>query len=202
MKASAVAAVVTCAGVGLAVAGGNAARAQDWTTGGYDAQRSSWVRAEGKISTAALRKPGFQLLWKLTLAHESTAGRGVTAPVLLDLMIGYRGFRALGFVGAPPDHVVAIDTDLGLVEWERRFAPEAPATGGSPACARDMTPNLARPTNAALPTVIGGVGGGARPPPPPPGAGGGPGGGARPPAAAGPRPPGGPPRPPPPPPPP
>jgi len=162
MKASAVAAVVTCAGVGLAGAGGNAARAQDWTTGGYDAQRSSWVRVEGKISTAALRKPGFQLLWKLTLAHESTAGRGVTAPVLLDLMIGYRGFRALGFVGAPPDHVVAIDTDLGLVEWERRFAPEGRATGGSPACARDMTPNLARPTNAALPTVIGGVGGASR----------------------------------------
>ena len=155
MKALTVIAVVACAGA-------NPARAQDWTTAGYDAQRSSWVRVEGKISAAALRKPGFQLLWTLTVAHESTAGRGATPPVLLDLMIGYRGFRALGFVGAPPDHVVAIDTDLGLVEWERRFAPGAAPTGASPACARDMTPNLARPTNAALPTVIAGVGGASR----------------------------------------
>ena len=153
MRASAAAAMV-CLGV---VAGTPAARAQDWTTGGYDAQRSSWVRAEGKISAASLQKPGFQLLWKLKLDDESTAARTVTPPVLLSLVIGYRGFRALGFVGAPSDHVVAIDTDLGRVEWERRLSPGAPSPGGSPACAREMTPNLARPTNAALPDLIGGA---------------------------------------------
>jgi len=153
MRASAAAAMV-CLGV---VARTPAARAQDWTTGGYDAQRSSWVRAEGKISAASLQKPGFQLLWKLKLDDESTAGL-VTPPVLLSLVIGYRGFRALGFVGARSDHVVAIDTDLGRVEWERRLSPGAPSPGGSPACAREMTPNLARPTNAALPDLIGGAG--------------------------------------------
>ena len=41
------AAVVAVAAVATA---GNPARAQDWTTAGYDAQRSSWVRAPGKIS--------------------------------------------------------------------------------------------------------------------------------------------------------
>ena len=153
MRASAAAAMV-CLGI---VAVTPAARAQDWTTGGYDAQRSSWVRAEGKISAASLQKPGFQLLWKLKLDDESTAARTVTPPVLLSLVIGYRGFRALGFVGAPSDHVVAIDTDLGRVEWERRLSPGAPSPGGSPACAREMTPNLARPTNAALPDLIGGA---------------------------------------------
>jgi outer membrane protein assembly factor BamB len=147
------------------VAAGNPARAQDWTTAGYDAQRSSWVRASGKISAARLRKPGFELLWQLRLADEASAQRAarpVTPPVLLDLLIGYRGFRALGFAGAPSDRVVAIDTDLGRVEWERRFAP-APPAGGSSACARAMTPNLARPTNAALPALIGGASRGARP---------------------------------------
>ena len=156
MRAAAVVAVIAVA------AGGNRARAQDWTTAGYDAQRTSWVRGAGKISAATLRQPGFQLLWKLDLADASAGARVVTPPVLLDLLIGYRGFRALGFVGAPSDRVVAIDTDLGQVEWDRRFAPNAPP-GRSPACARALTPNVARPTSAALPTLIGGASRAAQP---------------------------------------
>ena len=156
MRASPLMAVVMSAGLALGGAGADTARAQDWTTAGYDAQRSSWVRAEGKISAARLQRPGFQLLWKLEVADPSTAERALTPPVLLDLVIGYRGFRALAFVAAPSDHVVAIDTDLGRVEWERQFAPGAPSAGSLPACVREMTPNLARPTNAALPILIGG----------------------------------------------
>jgi outer membrane protein assembly factor BamB len=148
-------AVVMSAGLALGGTRADGARAQDWTTAGYDAQRSSWVRAEGKISAATLQRPGFQLLWKLEVADPSTAARALTPPVLLDLVIGYRGFRALAFVAAPSDHVVAMDTDLGRVEWERRLAQGGPPAG-SPACARAITPSLARPTNAALPTVIGG----------------------------------------------
>src|SRR6266702_429163 len=163
MRAAPFMAVVT-AGVALVGAGADSARAQDWTTAGYDAQRSSWVRAEGKISAATLRRPGFQLLWKLEVADPSTAERALTPPVLLDLVIGYRGFRALAFVAASSDHVVAIDTDLGRVEWERQFAPGAPSTGGLPACVREVTPNLARPTNAALPILIGGAGSRTRQP--------------------------------------
>lgn len=163
MRASPFMAVVT-AGVALVGAGADSARAQDWTTAGYDAQRSSWVRAEGKISAATLQRPGFQLLWKVEVADPSTAERALTPPVLLDLVIGYRGFRALAFVAAPSDQVVAIDTDLGRVEWERQFAPGAPSTGGLPACGREMTPNLARPTNAALPILIGGAGSRTRQP--------------------------------------
>src|SRR5256884_7626464 len=160
MRAAAVVAVVAVA------AAGTPAIVVDWSTAGYVAHRSSWVRAPGKISAASLRKPGFELLWKLGLADEASAARGLTPPMLLDLLIGYRGFRALGFVGAPSDRVVAIDTDLGRVEWDRRFAPDAPPARGSPACARPMTPNLARPTNPALPALIGGA---PRPPQPPPG---------------------------------
>jgi len=163
MRAAPFTAVVT-AGVALVGAGADNARAQDWTTAGYDAQRSSWVRAEGKISAATLQRPGFQLLWKVEVADPSTAERALTPPVLLDLVIGYRGFRALAFVTAPSDHVVAIDTDLGRVEWERQFAPGAPSPGGLPACVREMTPNLARPTNAALPILIGGAGSRTRQP--------------------------------------
>ncbi|PYP52262.1 MAG: hypothetical protein DMD45_05235 [Gemmatimonadetes bacterium] len=156
MKALTVIVVVACAGA-------NSARAQDWTTAGYDAQRSSWVRAQGKISAASVQQPGFQLLWKLALAEQSSGARALTPPVLLDLLIGYRGFRALAFVGAPSDRVVAIDTDLGRMEWERRFASDAPPAGAAPTCARAMTPSLARPTNATLPALIGGASRAAQP---------------------------------------
>ena len=39
----------------------------DWTTGGFDAQRSHWVRNDAKISVESMRKPGFALDWKLNL---------------------------------------------------------------------------------------------------------------------------------------
>jgi outer membrane protein assembly factor BamB len=108
-----------------------------------------------------MRKPGFQFLWKLNVSDDSTQASAVTPPVLLDLVISYRGFRALGFVGVGTDHVVALDTDLGRLEWERRFARAAPSRGSPSHCDALTIPNLTRPTNAAFPTVAGGYGGGS-----------------------------------------
>src|SRR5947207_15964378 len=88
----------------------------DWTTSGADAQRSSWVRADPRISPDSMRKPGFQLAWKVKLASE------LTPPALLDRYIGYRGFRSLGFLGAGSDNIYAIDTDLGRIEWQKHFS--------------------------------------------------------------------------------
>jgi len=134
--------------------------AQEWTTGGYDAQRSSWVRTDPKISPAGMRKPGFQFLWKLSASDDSSQASAVTPPVLLDLVISYRGFRALGFVGVGADHVAALDTDLGRMEWERRFARTAPDRASPPRCDALTIPNLSRPTHAAFPIVAAGYGGG------------------------------------------
>jgi len=152
MKRSAAAAAVC---VGGALAGANPAPAQDWTTAGYDAQRSSWVRGDAKISPESMRAPGFQFLWKLKVTADSTQSNALAPPVLLDLVIGYRGFRSLGFVGGTADHVFTVDTDLGRMEWDRQFASRAPSHDGSPGCPVEMTPNLARPTNAAFPALVG-----------------------------------------------
>lgn len=157
MRASALSAL---AWLSVVTGGTTPAWAQEWTTSGYDAQRSSWVRTDTKISPAGMQKPGFQFLWKLQVTDESTQAHAATPPVLLDLVISYRGFRALGFVGAGADHIVALDTDLGRLEWERRLTPAGPAHGSVHPCAALMTPNLARPTNAAFPTVVAGYGGG------------------------------------------
>ena len=74
----------------------------DWTTIGNDAQRSSWVRGDGKISVDTMRKAGFQLVWKLKLKNEPRQLNSLTPPALFDFYIGYRGFRSLHCWAAAP----------------------------------------------------------------------------------------------------
>ena len=152
----------------LALAAMSAAHGQfgrgggDWTTSGSDAQRSSWLRAEAKISSESMQKPGFQFLWKVKLANEPKQLNALTVPVLLNFYIGYRGFRSLAFTGGSSDNIFAIDTDLGRLEWQKHLA--APAqSGGSLACPGGMSANLSRPTATAFPGAPpAGRGGGGR----------------------------------------
>ena len=71
----------------------------DWTTIGMDAQRSSWVRSDRKVSAETVAGPEFQFLWRMQTSNESRGGAALTAPVLLDFLISHRGFRSLAFVG-------------------------------------------------------------------------------------------------------
>ena len=48
-----------------------AQRGGDWMTIGNDAQRSSWVRSDAKISIDTMRKPGFELVWKVKVKNEA-----------------------------------------------------------------------------------------------------------------------------------
>jgi outer membrane protein assembly factor BamB len=124
----------------------------DWMTSGADAQRSSWVRSDPRISRDRMQKGGFGLAWKIKLAEEPTA------PVTLEHYIGYRGFRSLAFMGSASGNIVAVDTDLGRVEWQKRLAPAAP-----PACSAGTVINVTRPTFAGFPPAPGrGGGGGGR----------------------------------------
>lgn len=120
----------------------------DWSTSGFDAQRSSWVRGDAKISLAALKKGGFAQDWKLNLNPKGASEHLLTPPLLIDFYIGYRGFRSLAFLGSGANGVVAIDTDLGRVEWDKEFASGA-ATGP---CASGIT-QITRPANAAYPPM-------------------------------------------------
>src|SRR6266705_7062937 len=94
-----------------------AQRGQEWLTSNVDAQRSSWVRTDSKISKESMQKPGFQFLWKMKLDNDAKQLNSLTQPVLLDRLIGYRGFKSLAFVGASSDALYAVDYDLGLVYW-------------------------------------------------------------------------------------
>jgi outer membrane protein assembly factor BamB len=131
----------------------------DWMTAGSDAQRSSWIRNDPKISRESMQKPGFQFLWKVKLNNEPVQLNSLSPAILLDFYIGYRGFRSLAFVGGSSNNVFAIDTDLARIEWQRRLPSAASAHSGTPGCPGGMTANLARPTTSAFP-MPGGRGGG------------------------------------------
>ena len=144
---------VACLGVWMGAANAQFGRgAGDWITNGADAQRSSWIRTDAKISRESLQKPGFEFLWKLKL--DANAKQSFAPPVLLNSYIGYRGFRSLAFVGVTSNKVVGIDTDLGKIEWQKQL----PGDGASSACDGLMT-SLTRPATAAFPGAGGGGGG-------------------------------------------
>src|SRR5215470_17919448 len=94
---------------------------QEWLTSNADAQHSSWIRADSKISKEGMQKPGFQFLWKMKLDNEAKQLNSLMQPVLLDRLIGYRGFKSLAFVGASSDTLYAIDDDLARLYWKTHF---------------------------------------------------------------------------------
>jgi len=127
--------------------------AADWITNGGDAQRSAWIRTDAKISKDSLEKPGFQFLWKVKLGSEERQPGILTAPVLLDRYIGYRGFRSLGFMGSGSNSVYAVDTDLGRIEWQKQLSSESRPQSGSTGCAAAFVTEVTRPGTAEIPSA-------------------------------------------------
>ncbi|MBI1357408.1 MAG: PQQ-binding-like beta-propeller repeat protein [Acidobacteria bacterium] len=138
------------------------ALAQDWTTIGNDAQRSSWLRSDSKITPTTVGTPEFQLAWKMQLENEVRGPHALTPPVLLDFLISHQGFRSLAFLGGSEGAVFTIDTDLARKEWERRFGMEMQYPAVTAECPGGMTSSLSRPTTTALPALAGISGFGSR----------------------------------------
>jgi len=97
-----------------------------------------------------MQKPGFELVWKMPLERGDAQ---LTSPALLDFYISYRGFRTLGFFGSVANRIIALDTDLARVEWEKSFGSTAAATG-TPQCPGGMTSSVARPTRTGYPLMF------------------------------------------------
>jgi hypothetical protein len=118
-----------------------------WTTVGGDAQRTSSVRTDAKISLATMQSPGFQFLWKRKLDSQP-----LTQPLLLPNIIAYKGFKALAFIGSASGTVYSIDYDLNRMFWEQKLAT---SSSHVPACASGL-PVLTKAT--ALVPAAGGRG--------------------------------------------
>lgn len=134
------------------------AQSRDWMTDNGDAQRSAWIRSDAKINEDSMAKPGFQFLWKMKLKNPPRQLNNLTPPATLDRLIGYRGFRMLGFVAGSSDNLFTIDTDLGRMEWEKRLNARAPAPLGTLRCPGGVTTGMARPTLTTIPAMTGGGG--------------------------------------------
>ena len=150
----------------LAAAPHGQARGGNWTTSAGDAQRTGWVRSDARLTTEAVEQGEFQLLWKAQFENEARQLNALTEPILQDLLIGYRGFKALAFVGGSSDRLFAIDTDLARPYWTTHLT-YAAATGGqppsTPACPGGLIATPSRRTILAPPAFAGSGGGsGAR----------------------------------------
>ena len=157
--------VTAVALIALATAGSRHAGAQrgggEWVTAGGDAQRSSWIRTDAKVSKETFAKPGFQFLWKVKLNNDARQMNALSAPVVMDRYIGYRGFRAFGFVGGSADKIFTLDTDLARMEWQKQFSTMPPPSGTLP-CPGGMTANLARASTLPIQPPPAARGGGGR----------------------------------------
>ena len=105
--------------------------AVEWTTSRFDAQRSGWLRTDARLTKDAVQKGEFAFLWKMKIENTSRQLNSLTAPVLLDRLIGYRGFKSLAFFGGSDDRIFAVDTDLARPAWTTVLNYTA-ATGGRP----------------------------------------------------------------------
>jgi outer membrane protein assembly factor BamB len=138
------------------------ARGGEWTTTAGDAQRSAWMRADERLTRDAVGEGQFKFLWKMKVDNESRQWHSLTEPILLDRLIGYRGFKALGFVGGSADRLFSMDTDLARPYWTTHLT-YAVATGGKPPSSWECPGGLiATPSRrtALSPSAFGGGGGG------------------------------------------
>jgi hypothetical protein len=145
-----------------------AARAQirEWTTSNGDAQRTSWVRTDPRLTRDAVQKGEFKFLWKMKLNNETRQLYSLTEPILMDRLISHRGFKTLAFVGGSAERVFAIDTDLARPYWEMviNYSSIAPPGYSTMACPGGLIGAVTRPTVVAPPAfaAAGGAGRGGR----------------------------------------
>ena len=157
-------------------------RPVDWPSSGGDARRTGWERSDIRITKDNIKD--FQLILKRKLDGPQAGLRALTPPVVIGLLISYKGFKELGFVAGNSGDLWSIDLDTNREFWHRRFpmakadgpcgaiatipslVPPAVFGGRRPAGAAAAPPGGARPPAAAanLPPRLGGGGfGGPRP---------------------------------------
>jgi hypothetical protein len=121
--------ILTAALAGSVVTAQPGRGGSQWLTSFADAQRTSWVRADDKISVGTVAKAGFELQWKVTLDNQPRAGHGLGQGVTAS---GVTLFVPISLVTGSSNNVYAIDNDIGHVVWQRHFDAALPAP--TPAC--------------------------------------------------------------------
>lgn len=101
-----------------------------WLTALGNAQRTSWITTDDRISVPALSKGGFGPQWKVTLDNRPRGMQGLRQGVTAT---GVTIFVPMSIVAGSGNTVFGVDNDLGHVVWTRRFeAALPPATTACP----------------------------------------------------------------------
>ncbi len=127
-----------------------------WPAPLADAQRTSWVRTDDKISVPNLSKPGFELQWKTTLDNQPRGPHGINQGITA---AGVTLFVPMSVVTGSSNTVYGIDNDIGHVVWQRRF--DAALPPATPECPGGLSAGATRIVSLdASPTPgFGGFGG-------------------------------------------
>ena len=128
-------------------------RALDWPSYGGDARRTGWERSDTRITRENVKD--FQLVLKRKLEGSAGGPHSLTTPIVIGLLISYRGFKELGLVSDSGGDLWAIDVDLNKIFWKKRFEGSSPKQSSSGPC------SSAAVTPAMIPPVT--FGGGRRP---------------------------------------
>ncbi len=109
----------------------------DWSTFGYDPQRTNWARGETRITLKTA--PQLKLKWRVqtdTTPNPVDRYSTMTAPIVIPGVQTKDGVKTLVFSGSYDNSVYAIDADSGQIVWTRKYPntvpPKIPATGNCP----------------------------------------------------------------------
>ncbi len=126
-----------------------------WLTALADAQRTSWIRTDDKISVGALSSPGFELQWKSKLENQPRGIYGLAQGVSAS---GVTLFVPMSVVAGSSNNIYGIDNDIGYVVWKRQFDATLPAaTAECPGGIASAATRIVR-LDAAVPPSFGGFG--------------------------------------------
>jgi hypothetical protein len=158
---------VACGALASSILSAQGRGGVEWTTSGYDAQRTASIRNDPRLSVQTLQKPGefgpFKFLWKLKLEYDPKAPTALTQPILLDRIIGFRGFKSIAFVGTQSETVHAIDVDMGVPLWKYHVnytASPPPVLNVTNDCPGGLVSAMSRPTPIAPALPAAAAGGG------------------------------------------
>ena len=93
-------------------------RTQDWNTFGGDIGRTGMERSDPFLNKDSVAKD-FGLLYKVKLDENGKGQRAVTPPVVISILISYRGFKELAFSASTNNMVSALNVDAGKIFWQK-----------------------------------------------------------------------------------
>jgi hypothetical protein len=119
-------------------------RPLDWPSYNGDAQRTGWEKIDSRITKDNVKD--FQLVLKRKLENGPVGPYSLTPPVVIGLLISYRGFKELAFVAGNSGNMWAIDVDMDRIFWQKHIDNDSKTKG---ACAGGVKaiPALIPPIN-------------------------------------------------------